>query len=73
MRSFRDGEGNEWDVMVGRESWGMLVLLFSSRRGSDNRTSPLAAETAREAERELEALDEDTLRERLADSAPWSG
>lgn len=71
MRNFRDAEGREWDVVVGRESWGTLVLLFSPRVGSDNRVSPLPSETTREAEQELLALDDDELRERLAASTPW--
>lgn len=71
MRNFRDAEGREWDVVVGRESWGTLVLLFSPRVGSDNRTAPLLAETTREAEQALQELEEDELRERLATSTPW--
>jgi len=28
MRRFVDSAGNRWDVVLGRESWGTLVLLF---------------------------------------------
>ncbi|HET6228901.1 MAG TPA: hypothetical protein VFE05_02415 [Longimicrobiaceae bacterium] len=73
MRSFLDGDGREWDVMVGRESWGNLVLLFSPRHAGENRVAPVAVETRRQAEDELAALDDRGLRERLAASAPWQG
>lgn len=71
MRRFADGEGRAWDVTVGRESWGTLVLVFSLRDGHENRTALMAAETLRDAERELEEMDEAALRERLAGSKPW--
>lgn len=73
MRSFTDAEGRAWDAMVGRESWGGSVLLFSPRAGRDVRVAPLAAETTREAEQELAELSEAELRERLAASRPWEG
>jgi len=28
MRRFRDREGREWDVVLGRASWGAHVALF---------------------------------------------
>lgn len=59
--------------MVGRESWGALVLLFSLRAGNENRTAPLASETARDAELELAEMTGGDLRERLAASRPWEG
>lgn len=73
MRSFTDAEGRAWDALVGRESWGAAVLLFSPRAGSGVRVAPLAAETPRDAERELAGLPEEELRERLAASRPWEG
>jgi len=73
MRILEDAEGRTWDVMVGRGSWGSLVLLFSLRGPNENRTVDLASETARQAERELAALTDDELRERLAASVPWEG
>lgn len=73
MRGFTDGDGRPWDAMVGRESWGTLVLLFSPRGEGGNRTLPLAAETVRQAEAELAALSDEALRARLAESQPWTG
>jgi hypothetical protein len=73
MRVFEDAGGHVWDVMVGRGSWGSLVILFSLRGDNENRTADLTAETARQAEQELAALSDDELRERLAGSKPWEG
>jgi hypothetical protein len=71
MRVVEDAEGRSWDVMVGRGSWGSLVLLFSLRGANENRTAELASETVRQAEQELSALSDDEVRARLADSRPW--
>ena len=71
MRIVEDADGRSWDVMVGRGSWGSLVLLFSLRGANENRTADLAAETVRQAEQELSALSDDQVRARLADSTPW--
>lgn len=73
MRSFTDDAGRGWDATVGRESWGIVVLLFSLRSGHDLRVAPLASETVRDAERELAEMPEEGLRERLAASRPWEG
>ena len=71
MRTIEDGGGRTWDVVVGRGSWGSLVILFSLRGPNENRTFDLASETVRQAEQELAALTDDELRERLAGSKPW--
>ncbi len=33
MRAFRAKNGIEWDVIVGRESWGTVVAMFIPRLG----------------------------------------
>ena len=71
MRTFTDDEGARWDVVLGKESWGTLVLLFSPQAGGDARTSILAAETMLAANAELDALTDNQLRARLRDSRPW--
>ena len=71
MRDFTDDAGRRWQVVLGKESWGTLVLLFSPRAGGDTRTSILAAETSFGASAELDALSDDELRDRLRDSRPW--
>jgi hypothetical protein len=72
MRTFLDAHGARWQVMVGKESWGTLVLLFSPIGPGGARTSILHAETMYEASIELEALTDDELRARLTDSRPWA-
>lgn len=72
MRSFLDDAGKAWQVTLGKESWGTLVLLFTPALGGDARTSILSAETMFDASAELEALDDDDLRARLRDSRPWT-
>ncbi len=72
MRDFTDDAGARWQVMIGKESWGTLVLLFSPAHGGDARTSILAAETMFDASAVLGALSDDELRDRLRDSRPWS-
>ena len=71
MRTFRDARGAEWQVTIGKESWGTLVLLFSPAGAGDARTSILHAETMFDANIELDALTDDDLRARLTDSRPW--
>ncbi|HEY2065368.1 MAG TPA: hypothetical protein VGG84_05375 [Gemmatimonadaceae bacterium] len=71
MRTFTDADGARWDVVLGKESWGTLVLLFSPQAGGAARTSILAAETMFAANAELDALTDDQLRVRLRDSRPW--
>lgn len=72
MRRFQDAAGLTWDVTTGKESWGTLVLLFAPRDGGGPRKLVLAVETSFEAERVLNALSDDELRDRLAESVPWA-
>jgi len=72
MRSFVDDAGQRWQVMLGKESWGTLVLLFSRMDGAEARTSVLSAETMLAANAELDAMSDDDLRVRLHESRPWT-
>jgi hypothetical protein len=72
LRGFADEAGHRWHVVLGKESWGTLVLLFTPADGGGARTSVLASETMLEANAELDALTDDDLRSRLRDSRPWS-
>jgi hypothetical protein len=72
MRAFVDERGQRWQVVLGKESWGTLVLLFSPDAGGDTRTSILSSETMRDASAELDAMTDDDLRARLRESRPWT-
>lgn len=71
MRIVVDDAGRRWQVVLGKESWGTLVLLYSPADGGDARTSVLAAETMHRANGELDAMTDDELLVRLRDSRPW--
>ena len=71
MRSFADEDGAQWEVFLGKASWGTLMLLFSRAGGGETRGSIMRAETALAANAELDALSDGELRARLRDSQPW--
>lgn len=73
MRRFTDSQGQEWEAVVGKGSFGMLVLLFHccSGRGSDVRQIQIAEENRISAERHLADLSEADLRDRLDDAEAW--
>lgn len=39
MRRFTDADGREWDVVLGRESWGVHYALFVPRGRTRSATS----------------------------------
>lgn len=61
MRRFVDSEGREWDVVLGRESWGALLALFVPRGGGTARQAMLRSSDYNAAQLELESLDEARL------------
>lgn len=75
MRRFAANDGLLWDAVLGHESWGTFVVLFtpaqSSTAGGTVRKTILSAETAMGAEAELDALADADLRELLVNSSPW--
>ena len=71
MRRFIANDGALWDAVLGHESWGTFVVLFSPVAGGPARKSILAEETAIAAETELDAKSDDDLRELLEQSNPW--
>jgi hypothetical protein len=71
MRRFLDERGQEWEVVVGKESWGTLVLLFSPVAGGAVRKVVIAAETLLAAHAELDAMTDELLRTHLAGASPW--
>ena len=71
MRRFKTNDGALWDAVVGRESWGTFVVLFTPVAGGDARKVVLAEENALAAETELGAKKDDDLRALLDESSPW--
>ena len=71
MRRFSAGDGALWDAVIGHESWGTFVVLFTPASGGDARKFTLAAESALTAETELGEKSDEELRVLLAESSPW--
>jgi len=72
VRPLQDEQGRRWQVVLGKESWGTLVLIFTPVADGEPRTSVLASETMRAATAELDTMSDDDLRARLRDSRPWT-
>lgn len=71
MRRFSASDGALWDAVIGHESWGTFVILFTPAAGGDARKCVLPEETALAAETELGERSDAELRELLASSSPW--
>jgi len=71
MRRFAASDGALWDAVLGHESWGTFVALFTPVGGGDVRKTTLVEETALSAETELGAKTDAELRALLEDSSPW--
>jgi hypothetical protein len=62
MRSFKDGDGALWDVVVGRESYGTVVALFLPKSGSESpRQAHLDVSSSDDGNRVLRELSADAL------------
>ena len=72
MRRFTDREARDWDVVVGRESFGALLALFVPAGGNEGepRQAMLRADSHAAADAELEAMDEAALQALLERSEP---
>lgn len=69
MRVFRDPTRREWEVVVGRESWGTVVAIFLLREGSEPpRQTLLKVPTANEGDRLLLGMTEEELQALLGQS-----
>ena len=71
MRRFAAKDGALWDAVIGHESWGTFVMLFTPAAGGDARKVMLPEETVLAAETELGVKSDDELRALLAESSPW--
>ena len=72
MKRYVDAQGREWDVVLGRESWGTLLALFVPRGGGTARQATLQASDYNAAQQELDALDEPALADMLLNSVEKS-
>jgi hypothetical protein len=74
VRRLTDRQGREWDVVLGRESFGALYALFVPVR--DNPGAPrqalLRADSQAAADAELDALSTTELNDLLEGSEPKS-
>lgn len=73
MRHWNDPRGQEWDVVIGRESWGALCVLFVPRSAASDeapRQAPLEAEDHMAAETELAGMSEDEMEALFRASKP---
>jgi hypothetical protein len=71
VRTISDAAGRIWDAVLGKQSFGTLLVLFTPRQGGESRTSILQSESMLDAERELDGMSDDELLARLHDSVPW--
>jgi hypothetical protein len=74
VRRHTDSRGRDWDVVLGRESFGALYALFLPARDNPGRPRQalLRAESQTEAETELDALSTTELNDLLEGSEPKS-
>lgn len=71
MRSFEDTHGEPWQAALLDGSYGNILLVFSPLRGGEVHQQPMYAENLAEAEAQLAALDEEGLRQALAEAELW--
>ena len=71
MRDFTDREGQVWEVLAGRESWGTIVALFLPKGGGGEiRQAPMRASGYEDAEAELDAMGSEGIQGLLDASVP---
>ena len=73
MRIFSDRQGRRWQVAVGKQSYGVRLLLFTPMRGRGVHQALLDSRNSLDANAELAALSDAQLRDQLARSVPWDG
>lgn len=73
MRSFDDNRGSHWQAALLEASFGNVMLVFSRIGGDGALQRALEADNLREAEQQLAAADDATLRNLLAEATPFMG
>ena len=70
MREFIDRDGTRWDVVLGRESWGAMVLLFVPAGSGQVRQAAFPASSYDTGVTELDELSTEGLQQLLDASQP---
>lgn len=72
MRRYTDARGREWDVVVGRESFGALYALFvpAGETRAETRQALLQEDSKARAQAAVEAMSEDDLNDLFDRSEP---
>jgi len=68
VRRFTDRAGTRWEVVLGRESWGNLVLLFVPPAGAPLRQAFFPADSYDIAVVELDDMPDERLQKLLDES-----
>lgn len=72
MRRFEDPRGREWDVVVGRESFGALYALFvpAGETRAETRQALLETDSRASATEELHTMSDEDLTDLFERSEP---
>ncbi len=72
MRRYIDPRGREWDVVVGRESFGALYALFvpAGETRAETRQALLQQDSKPRAQAAVEAMSEDEMNELFERAEP---
>ena len=70
MQRITDGDGRDWDVTVGRGSWGSFMALFIPRNDGEVREATLPVGEAAEASGSLQEMSQEELLALLEKSGP---
>lgn len=72
MRRYTDPRGRDWDVVVGRESFGALYALFvpSGETRAETRQTLLQEESKSKAQAAIEAMSDEELNDLYRRSEP---
>lgn len=72
MRRYTDPRGRDWDVVVGRESFGALYALFvpAGETRAETRQTLLQQESRSRAQAAIEAMSDDEMNDLYERSEP---
>ena len=70
MRRIADADAREWEVTIGRGSWGAYTAIFVPLKGGEVRETPLPAAGVEEASRSVMEAPIEELLTLLGKSGP---